>query len=105
MVLFSWMKSEEMAFDLQARLLRILETGEYIKLGDTKRTQVDVRIISATNRHLKEEIEKGEFREIFLFPAIRLSNSPAGSPRAKRRHREFGWFISATLCSEIQQKH
>lgn len=49
----------EMAFELQARLLRVLETGEYIKLGDTKRTQVDVRIISATNRHLKEEIEKG----------------------------------------------
>ena len=47
-----------MAFDLQARLLRVLETGEYIKIGDTKRTQVDVRIISATNRHLKEEIEK-----------------------------------------------
>ena len=46
-----------MAFDLQARLLRVLETGEYIKIGDTKRTQVDVRIISATNRHLKEEIE------------------------------------------------
>lgn len=57
----------EMAFDLQARLLRILETGEYIKLGDTKRTQVDVRIISATNRHLKEEIEKGEFREDLFF--------------------------------------
>lgn len=53
----------EMAFELQARLLRVLETGEYIKLGDTKRTQVDVRIISATNRHLKEEIEKGGFRE------------------------------------------
>ena len=50
----------EMAFDLQARLLRVLETGEYIKLGDTKRTQVDVRIISATNRHLKEEMTRKE---------------------------------------------
>lgn len=57
----------EMAFDLQARLLRVLETGEYIKLGDTKRTQVDVRIISATNRHLKEEIEKGGFREDLFY--------------------------------------
>lgn len=57
----------EMAFELQARLLRVLETGEYIKLGDTKRTQVDVRIISATNRHLKEEIEKGGFREDLFF--------------------------------------
>lgn len=57
----------EMAFELQARLLRVLETGEYIKLGDTKRTQVDVRIISATNRHLKEEIEKGGFREDLFY--------------------------------------
>lgn len=57
----------EMAFELQARLLRVLETGEYIKLGDTKRTQIDVRIISATNRHLKEEIEKGGFREDLFY--------------------------------------
>lgn len=53
----------EMAFELQAKLLRVIETGEYIKIGDTKLTKVDVRIISATNRDLKREIEKGNFRE------------------------------------------
>lgn len=57
----------EMAFDLQARLLRVLETGEYIKVGDTKPTKVDVRIISATNRELKKEIENGHFREDLYF--------------------------------------
>lgn len=57
----------EMAFDLQARLLRVLETGEYIKVGDTKPTKVDVRIISATNRDLKKEIENGNFREDLYF--------------------------------------
>lgn len=57
----------EMAFDLQARLLRVLETGEYIKVGDTKPTKVDVRIISATNRDLKKEIENGHFREDLYF--------------------------------------
>lgn len=57
----------EMAFDLQARLLRVLETGEYIKVGDTKPTKVDVRIISATNRDLKTEIENGQFREDLYF--------------------------------------
>lgn len=56
-----------MAFDLQARLLRVLETGEYIKVGDTKPTKVDVRIISATNRDLKKEIENGNFREDLYF--------------------------------------
>lgn len=57
----------EMAFDLQARLLRVLETGEYIKIGDTKPTKVDVRIISATNRDLKKEIDNGNFREDLYF--------------------------------------
>lgn len=57
----------EMAHDLQARLLRVLETGEYIKIGDTKPTKVDVRIISATNRDLKKEIDNGNFREDLYF--------------------------------------
>lgn len=53
----------EMAFDLQAKLLRVLEAGEYIRIGDTKPTRVNARIISATNRDLQKEIEKGNFRE------------------------------------------
>ena len=57
----------EMAFDLQAKLLRILETGEFIKIGDTKPTKVDVRIIAATNRDLEKEIELGHFREDLFY--------------------------------------
>ncbi len=57
----------EMAFELQAKLLRILETGEYIKLGETKPTKVNVRIIAATNRDLKAEIERGSFREDLFY--------------------------------------
>ena len=53
----------EMAFELQAKLLRVLETGEYIMMGDTQTTKVDVRIISATNRNLNHEIEQQNFRE------------------------------------------
>lgn len=53
----------EMAHELQAKLLRVLETGEYIKIGDTKPTKVDARIISATNRDLKKEVDAGRFRE------------------------------------------
>lgn len=75
----------EMAFDLQARLLRVLETGEYIKIGDTKRTQVDVRIISATNRHLKEEIEKGGFREDLFY---RLSVFQIHLPALRERKED-----------------
>ena len=57
----------EMAFELQAKLLRILETGEYIKIGDTKPTRVNVRIIAATNRNLSEEIAAGRFREDLFY--------------------------------------
>ncbi|MGD1007173.1 MAG: sigma-54 dependent transcriptional regulator [Ignavibacteriaceae bacterium] len=52
----------EMDISLQAKLLRVIETGSFIKLGDTKPTSVDIRIIAATNRNLEDEIEKGNFR-------------------------------------------
>ena len=57
----------EMAFELQAKLLRILETGEYIKIGDTKATRVNVRVVAATNRNLPEEITAGRFREDLFY--------------------------------------
>lgn len=52
----------EMHIDLQAKLLRVLEAGEYMKVGDTKVMKTDVRIIAATNRDLKKEAEEGQFR-------------------------------------------
>ncbi len=52
----------EIEISLQAKLLRVLETNSFIKAGDTKTTHVDVRIISASNRNLEEEIENGNFR-------------------------------------------
>ena len=57
----------EMALELQAKLLRILESGEYIKVGDTKTTKVDVRIIAATNRNLQEEIQHNKFRSDLFY--------------------------------------
>ena len=52
----------EMNLDLQAKLLRVLESQTYIKVGDTQTSQVNVRIIAATNRDLKTEAEAGRFR-------------------------------------------
>jgi two-component system, NtrC family, response regulator len=57
----------EMAFDLQAKLLRVLETSEFIKVGDTKSTKVSVRIITATNRDLQKEVSNGKFREDLFY--------------------------------------
>ncbi len=53
----------EMHIDLQAKLLRVLETSEFIKVGDTKPTRVNVRIIAATNRELQQEVDEGRFRD------------------------------------------
>lgn len=53
----------EMDVLLQAKLLRVIETGEFMPVGDTKLKKVDVRIIAATNRDLQQEIHGGNFRE------------------------------------------
>ncbi|HSC38598.1 MAG TPA: sigma-54 dependent transcriptional regulator, partial [Chitinophagaceae bacterium] len=57
----------EMHIDLQAKLLRVLEANEFIKVGDTALTRTNVRVISATNRDLKAEIAAGRFREDLFY--------------------------------------
>ncbi len=57
----------EMHIDLQAKLLRVLETNEFIKVGDTKPTRVNVRIIAATNRDLQQDVKDGKFREDLFY--------------------------------------
>jgi two-component system, NtrC family, response regulator len=57
----------EMQIDLQAKLLRVLETNEFIKVGDTKLTKVNVRIIAATNRDLEKDVKEGKFREDLFY--------------------------------------
>ena len=57
----------EMNIELQAKLLRVIEQHEFIKLGDERSTKVDVRIIAATNKDLKKAIEEGSFREDLFY--------------------------------------
>lgn len=57
----------EMPADLQAKLLRVLENGAFLKVGETRETQVDVRIIAATNRDLEKEVAEHRFREDLLY--------------------------------------
>ncbi len=53
----------DMPLNLQAKILKFLEFGEFIPLGDTVKKQVDVRIIAATNKDLEALIKEGKFRE------------------------------------------
>ena len=57
----------EMPLDLQAKLLRVLETGELIKVGESKPIKVNIRLIAATNRNLQKEIEAGNFRQDLFY--------------------------------------
>jgi PAS domain S-box-containing protein len=57
----------EMPIDLQSSLLRVLQDGEVIRVGDTKSRKVNVRIIAATNRNLEEMIAKGTFRSDLFY--------------------------------------
>lgn len=84
----------EMAYGLQAKLLRVLETGEYIKVGDTKPTKIDVRIVSATNRNLKEEIANSNFREDLYF---RLSVFHLHLPPLNERREDIPELAAAFL--------
>lgn len=72
----------EMPIELQAKLLRVLETGEFLKIGDTKPTKVDVRIIAATNRDFEKEIKEGHFREDLFY---RISVFQIHLPALKER--------------------
>ena len=57
----------EMPIEFQAKLLRVLEQGSFIKLGGTKEIHVNVRIIASTNKNLKEEVDNKRFREDLYF--------------------------------------
>ncbi|MCC6817071.1 MAG: sigma-54-dependent Fis family transcriptional regulator [Saprospiraceae bacterium] len=57
----------EMSLELQAKLLRVLETGEFIKVGESKPSKCNVRIIAATHRDLQKEIEAGHFRQDLFY--------------------------------------
>lgn len=90
----------EMAFELQAKLLRILETGEYIKIGDTKPARVNVRIIAATNRNLSQEIVAGRFREDLFY---RLSVFQIHLPPLRERAGDIRLLAKAFIKSFAEQ--
>ncbi len=72
----------DMSLKVQAKVLRALQEGEFEKVGGTKTSKVDVRIITATNKDLKAECQKGNFREDLYF---RLSVVPIVMPPLRQR--------------------
>lgn len=77
----------ELPIELQAKLLRVLETGEFLRVGETKPVRSDVRIIAATNRDLEKETESGNFRNDLYY---RLSVFIISLPALRERIEDIG---------------
>jgi transcriptional regulator with GAF, ATPase, and Fis domain/CHASE2 domain-containing sensor protein len=75
----------EFPLELQAKLLKVIEDGEFERLGSPHTVKVDVRIIASTNRHLEEEIKKGRFREDLFY---RLNVFPITIPPLRQRKED-----------------
>lgn len=75
----------ELPLQLQVKLLRVIQEGEFERLGGTKTIKVDVRIVAATNRDLKAEVEKGTFRQDLWY---RLNVLPVTTPPLSERRED-----------------
>lgn len=75
----------ELPLETQARLLRVLESGEFIKVGSSKVQKTDVRVVAATNRDLLEGTQRGKFREDLYY---RLSTVPIKVPPLRDRKED-----------------
>lgn len=75
----------EMPLATQARLLRILESGEFMKVGSSKVQKTDVRVVAATNVNITQAIEKGKFREDLYY---RLNTVPIVVPPLRERKQD-----------------
>ena len=75
----------EIPLDLQSKLLRVLQEGQFERIGDEKTRKIDVRIIAATNKDLKQMVEENDFREDLYY---RLNVFPVESPPLRNRKQD-----------------
>ena len=90
----------ELPLDLQSKLLRVLEAGNFERLGSTKTLQVNVRIIAATNRDLDQEVKDGKFRKDLFY---RLNVFPMMIPPLRERPEDIPLMVWA-FVKEFQRR-
>ncbi len=86
----------DMSLQTQAKVLRVIETQEFQRVGGNKNINVDVRIIAATNKDLREEVKKGAFREDLFF---RLNVIPLFVPPLRERKEDIPLLVEYFLNS------
>lgn len=91
----------EMPQSTQSRLLRILESGEYIRVGSSKAMKTDVRIVAATNVNLLEAINKGKFRKDLYY---RLNTVPINVPPLRERQGDIH-LLFRKFASDFSEEH
>jgi two-component system response regulator AtoC len=89
----------DLAPELQPKLLKVLETKTFRRLGGTREITVDVRLIAATNKNLQSEVESGQFREDLYY---RLSVMPLMLPAVRDRSREDRLALITRLMTDLR---
>ena len=87
----------ELPLSMQAKLLRVLETGDIRRLGDTETVHVNVRVVCATHRDLEQMVEEGTFREDLMF---RINTFEINVPPLRQRPEDL-----ATLAKHLLRRH
>ena len=95
----------EIPLMLQAKLLRVLEEQSFRRLGGLKDIKLDLRVIAATNKNLREAVKEGAFRQDLYFRAERHPDPDSAAARARRRHSAADAFLHRALQPQIQTQY
>jgi DNA-binding NtrC family response regulator len=91
----------ELPMQTQVRLLRVLETGEFIRVGSSKVIKTNVRVVAATNENMQRAISSGKFREDLLY---RLSTVPIALPALRQRKEDIN-LLFRKFANDFAEKY